>query len=210
MGPKVTTSHLSRYPAVGAVRERPSRERDLELVLRVRDGDRAAFQELVEAYQEQVIRLAYQIVRVREEAEDVAQESFVKAYLSIADFRQESSFASWLFRIAYHMAIDVKRRSGRVELVAVDGEGAALVDGLAGDSRQEPDSELHRRRQGEALNQAMAELSPEHRAALVLREVDGLSYEEIAEATQVSRGTVMSRLHHARKRMQERLTRWRS
>ncbi len=176
------------------------------LIERSSSGDREAFRGLVEQYQSRIMRLVSQIVRSREDAEDIVQESFVKAYLSLESFRGQSSFYTWLYRISYNMAIDFKRKIARrggdgVELEEVD---KAKHFGSV-PSVEIPSDSLTRKEQGASISKALAELSEEHKTVIVLREVDGLSYDEIARITGVSKGTVMSRLHYARKRMQSSL-----
>lgn len=176
------------------------------LVEQSSSGDREAFRGLVEQYQGRILRFVTQLVRSREDAEDIVQESFVKAYLSLDSFRGQSSFYTWIYRIAFNMAIDFKRKVARrggdgVELDEIDkAKHLGSVPHVA-----LPSEALTRREQGESISKALAELSEEHKTVIVLREIDGLSYDEIARITGVSKGTVMSRLHYARKRMQTSL-----
>ena len=178
-----------------------------KLVEQSSSGDREAFRGLVERYQGRVLRLVKNVVRSQEDAEDIVQESFVKAYVSLESFRGQSSFYTWLYRIAFNMAIDFKRKVARrggdpVELKEVDKSkhlGSVPVIELPSDS-------MTRKEQSHFIMKALSELSEEHRAVVVLREVDGMSYEEIAKITGVTKGTIMSRLHYARKRLQGSLT----
>lgn len=184
---------------------------DQELLLRIRKGNRNLYRFLVERYEQRAFHIALQIVGKQEDAEDIVQESFVKAYLALNDFRGSSSFYTWLYRIVFNMAVDFKRRLKRR-----GGEPLEFDEQLDSDGGEElgaawhgvidsPQESLLRQERVARFSQAMQELSEEHRAVITLREVDGLSYEEIAEIVGVSKGTVMSRLHYARKKLQERL-----
>jgi RNA polymerase sigma-70 factor, ECF subfamily len=184
---------------------------DGELVERARKGDRDAFRELVERYQRKIATLALGMLRNREDALDVVQETFTKAFQSLDRFKGDASFYTWAYRIAVNLCIDHQRREAKMPLATpgprASGDRAAdpvtlLVDGAEqGDPFQRTlDSEIARR-----LSAAIAELTPEHRAVILLREVDGLSYEEISRILDCPKGTVMSRLHYARRQLQERL-----
>ena len=177
---------------------------DLELVNKAKEGDRRAFGQLVETYQRRVYALAYGILRNREDAWDAAQEAFVKAYKNLEKFEGNASFYTWIYRITYNVAIDTLRSRSRKEVSdlpesrAVDEALRRAGHGTNGD----PDKETHRRELKAVLTKAMEKLSEKHRAIIVLREIEGLSYEEMAEILDVSKGTVMSRLFHARKNLQ--------
>lgn len=190
-----------------------SAAQDRALIAKVRSGDTDAYRILVEKYQKRAYLLALDIVKSPEDAEDVVQESFVKAYLSLRDFKQDSAFYTWLYRIVHNMAIDYRRKMARrggahfefdermTQGVAARGEENATSSVL--ESRIEgPQEALLRKERENRLRTALQDISEEHRTAITLREVDGLSYDEIAEVTGVAKGTVMSRLHYARKRIQ--------
>ena len=179
---------------------------DKKLIEQSSMGDREAFRGLVDRYQGRLLRLVSQIVRSREDAEDIVQESFVKAYLSLNSFRGQSSFYTWMYRIAFNMAIDFKRKVARrggeaAPLEDIEKKGA-LVDLPV---TQSPSDAVYRKEQAHSIQKALEELTEEHRAVIVLREIDGLSYDDIARVTGVTVGTVMSRLHYARKRLQKTL-----
>ena len=177
---------------------------DRDLVARVIAGDREAYRVLVEKYQQRALGIALEIVKSREDAEDIVQESFVKAYLSLPEFKNQSAFYTWLYRIVYNMAIDFKRKMVR------RGGDTLAYDEVSGETGGEditgrvvgPHEAIVEKEQRARIARVMAELSAEHRAVIVLREVEGLSYDDIARVTGVTKGTVMSRLHYARKRMQ--------
>jgi len=186
---------------------------DGKLVARARQGDRDAYRVLVERYQRRVFHLAYSLVRNPDDAADVSQEVFVKVYLRLDTFKGESNFATWLFRITSNLASDLIRRRGTSAPVAFEEDAAETVEGselhgsgIAAQLEASPQRHTLRRELGEKLEEALAKLPEKHRAILLLREVEGLSYEEIAEALQVPPGTVMSRLFHARAKMQKLLS----
>jgi RNA polymerase sigma-70 factor, ECF subfamily len=172
---------------------------ETELLRRARNGDSRAFGALVERYQRRVVGVAMAVVHNQDDALELAQETFVRAYENIGKFESRSSFSTWLYRIAANIAIDFRRREGR-HMVLRGNEAENELNRLPsklGDSFNEvARSELNQR-----INNALKELTPEHRAVILLREVEGLSYDEISEILQCPRGTVMSRLHYARNRL---------
>lgn len=183
--------------------------RDEALVARAASGDKEAYRALVERYQHRVYSIAFEIVRNREDAEDVAQESFVKTYLSLKDFKGESSFFTWLYRIVYNMALDVRRRSARrggdaVEFNEITTPASASIAAPLGHVEGPQEAALNKER-AKVIKQVLGEISEEHRTVMMLREVEGLSYDEIAKVVGISKGTVMSRLHYARKALQKAL-----
>jgi RNA polymerase sigma-70 factor (ECF subfamily) len=181
---------------------------EMALVERAASGDKDAYRILVEKYQNRVYSLILSIVGGREDAEDIVQESFVKAYLSLKNFRGESSFYTWIYRVAYNMAIDFRRRVSRRNGVVTeprlnDQNESVQVEGVAQDG--DPEKSAERKQLAATLDEAMAQLSEEHRAVIVLREIEGMSYAEIADVLGVSQGTVMSRIHYAKKHLQKAL-----
>lgn len=194
---------------------------DNDLVRMTLKGDKEAYRALVERYQGRLFTTALDIVKTREDAEDVVQETFVKAFLSLAQFKGQSSFYTWLYRICFNMAIDIRRKAGRrggthlefKEHLGVNrsaGEDGARDSGGLGVGHQPqrvegPHDALARKELGRKIQEVLATLSEEHRAVIMLREVDGLDYEEIAKAIGVPKGTVMSRLFYARKALQKAL-----
>ena len=183
---------------------------DLALVSRAKAGDAQAFRALVVRYQRKVYAVALGIVKDSDLAWDVAQETFVRVHGHLAEFEGKSSFSTWVLRITTHLAIDAVRRerSSRKD----DGDDlrqADLAEGgegiLATSLGNDPRANALRRELAEKIQDALATLPEKHRTILVLREVEGLSYEELAERLQIQKGTVMSRLFHARKKMQAAL-----
>lgn len=181
----------------------PRVDTDEHLVSRAQNGDSTAFDELVRRYRNDVFALAYHYLRDREEAWDTAQEVFLKAYRGLGRFRGEAKIKTWLLRITANRCKDhfKKRRLRTVALedAAGAGERAASVQG--------PDAILEARELGATILAALDTLPDKHRSAFVLREFEGLSYGEMAGVMGCSSGTVMSRLHHARKKLQKALIR---
>jgi len=183
---------------------------DWDLVRLAGDGDRDAFRELVERYQRRVLAVVMGMLHDREAALDVTQETFIKAFRSIGRFKGDASFYTWIYRIAVNLAIDYQRREWRRPIVENNRPFADsnedVLDRIGdetpgGDPFQAAkDSELRAR-----VREAIDELTPDHKAVILLRELEGLSYEEISRVMQCSKGTVMSRLHYARKKLQRRL-----
>lgn len=177
------------------------RDIDQQLVERVQRGDKAAFDLLVVKYQRKIFRLLSRLIRDSAEVEDVAQEAFVKAYRALPNFRGESAFYTWLYRIAINTAKNYLVSQGRRAPTSTeaDVEDAETFDD--GDHLRDlntPDSMLVTKQVGEAVNRAIDKLPEDLRTAIVLRELEGLSYEEIAESMQCPIGTVRSRIFRAR------------
>ena len=180
---------------------------DIELVERARNGEPEAFRDLVVRHQRRVYAVALGIVKDRDLAWDVAQEVFVRVHQHLSECRDGAAFVTWLRRITARVAIDVLRKerpSRRSDVAdvpeAVLREAAPGV--LATALGTDPQETVLRRELSGRLTEALGQLPETHRAILVLREMDGLSYEELAERLSIPKGTVMSRLFHARKKMQ--------
>jgi len=187
-----------------------TREADQVLVDRVKAGDQQAFALLVSKYQRKVIRLIARLVRDPVEVEDVAQEAFLKAYRALPQFRGESAFYTWLYRIAVNTAKNHLVAQGRRPIPMSsfqddddDGEPFAADEAIA--DIQTPDSVLLSRQIAETVNRAIEALPAELRTAVTLREIEGLSYEEIAEAMNCPIGTVRSRIFRAREAIAEQI-----
>jgi RNA polymerase sigma-70 factor (ECF subfamily) len=188
--------------AAGRPRPAPPPEDERDLIRRAQAGDLAAFEPLVERYRERVWRLALQLLRDREEAWDCAQEVFVRAFHSIASFRGDSAFYTWLFRITVNLATDRQRARG-AQARAFGGErvdeeewSRTVADPAAGPEDAAVSSERRAR-----ISAALDALPPKARTIIMLSDIEGLSYREIAEVLRCPIGTVMSRLHNARKRL---------
>ncbi len=177
---------------------------DRTLVGRAVRGDREAFGALVQRHQDRVFNLAYQVVRNREDALDVAQEAFVKAFASLSAFKGEASFTTWMHRIVVNLAIDCLRRRRRGDPTEYDDRLAVPDDGGHGPTAPDnPETALGARQLQTLLSRGIEALPPAHRAVLILREIEGLSYDEIAQTVGCSLGTVMSRLFYARRKLQK-------
>jgi RNA polymerase sigma-70 factor (ECF subfamily) len=169
------------------------------LIERAKRGDTEAFAALVERYQRRVVGVALAVVHNQDDAVELAQEAFVRAFQNLKKFESRSSFSTWLYRIAANISIDFRRREGRhVVLRGEDAEAEiSRIPSAEGDAyRAAARNEL-----GQRIERALQQLTPEHRAVILLREVEGLSYDEMSDVLQVPRGTVMSRLHYARGRL---------
>jgi RNA polymerase sigma-70 factor (ECF subfamily) len=180
---------------------------DLPLVEQARAGDAGAFKALVVRHQRKVYAVALGIVKDADLAWDVAQEAFVRVHRHLPEFKGDSTFSTWVYRIASHLAIDAVRKERRsqkddVEHLRDTDLGDAGEGILSSSLGLDPRENLLRRELAEHLEEALATLPAIHREILVLREVEGLSYEELAARLGIQKGTVMSRLFHARKKMQ--------
>jgi RNA polymerase sigma-70 factor (ECF subfamily) len=175
-------------------------------VRRCQQGEVAAFEPLVERYRQRVWRLAYQILRDREEAWDCAQEAFVRAYQSLPAFRGQSAFYTWLFRITVNLATDRQRaRGARARALGAESIPEEEWARTARDPGAAPDQAAAEVERRERITRALAALSPKFRAIIMLADVEGLSYREIAQVLNCPIGTVMSRLHNARRRLRSHL-----
>lgn len=177
---------------------------DEELIEQTLAGDKEAFGRLALKYQERVYNLALPIVGNAEDAMDVVQESFLQALAHLASFRRSSRFYTWLYRIAYNCAVGALRK--RKKTTSVDAVVEEFGDPFEADV-EPPDAEARRNDDVRLLRAALAKLPEEYRAPLVLREIDGANYEQIAEILNVPVGTVRSRLHRARAALRESLER---
>lgn len=203
-------------------------------IARLKVGDREAVGRFVEENRQRIFSFIFSILMNKEDAEDVTQETLIKAIENISSFHGDSSLTTWVLRIGRNAALDLKRKKSRGEslfgegevseqsgrglgrgqgagnLSSFGGEAGRLASPLAGiggvafgSGVECPGELLHIKEKLSLLNTILADISREHREVLILREVDGLSYDEIAEIVGVSRGTVMSRLFYARKRIQQ-------
>jgi RNA polymerase sigma-70 factor (ECF subfamily) len=179
-------------------------DEDREAVQRVQAGDTEAFEPLVEKYKRKVFRLAYQVLRDQEEALDVAQEAFVKAFRALAAFKGDSAFYTWLFRITMNVALDRKRqRATRVKSMGTGDVPPEEWERTAVSTDPDPEDVATGVERRERIRKGLDSLSEHHRAIIILSDIEGLQYREIAEVLGIPMGTVMSRLHHARKRLRE-------
>jgi RNA polymerase sigma-70 factor (ECF subfamily) len=182
---------------------------DAELLQRGRAGDRDALRQLYERYHRRVLAVVVGMVRNPEDAREIVQDTFVRAFRNIENFKGDSSFYTWLYRIAVNRAIDLQRRSAKFQSTEFDetvglGEDVVSTGGRAS-TGEDPFQAVRNRELGRKISEAIESLTPDHRAVILLREIEGLSYEEISEVMDCSLGTVMSRLHYARKKLQAKL-----
>jgi RNA polymerase sigma-70 factor (ECF subfamily) len=172
---------------------------ELQWIERARRGDVSAFRQLVDKYQSRAFAVALGMVRNREDALDICQEAFLRVHRGLKNFEGDAQFYTWLYRIVHNVAIDHlrRRRVDVVPLEALGGEPAIAAD----ESETDPSRALDAEERCERFKAALATLSESHRAVLTLRELEGMSYEEIAGVVGCPIGTVMSRLFHARRRL---------
>jgi RNA polymerase sigma-70 factor (ECF subfamily) len=172
------------------------------MISRCQQGDQEALKEIFDKYHKKVYRIAYGVVRQREEALDIVQEVFIKLFRSIKNFKGRSQFYTYLYRMVMNTAIDHARKAGKQFISSLDEEGSFEP---SDNIEKGPERVLLQKELEERVKSAMDKLPAEQKAALIFRDVEGLSYQEMAEAMGCSIGTVMSRLHYGRKRIQELL-----
>lgn len=207
-------------PSVNTAPEGPSNqklvrareaEEDRGLIAKAQAGDKEAFRKLVERHQRRAFAIALSLVRDENDAHELVQDAFLRVYKSLPTFQGGSSFFTWLYRIITNLSIDLLRKPGR-QTTDIDDERLNLDESKEADfpllSRfdgADPTDVLRRQEMASRLTAAMDALPSYHRAVIVMREIDGLSYEEMAQAMGVSKGTIMSRLFHARQKLQRAL-----
>jgi RNA polymerase sigma-70 factor (ECF subfamily) len=187
-------------------------QEDRALVARAQAGDVTAFRRLVERHQRRAFTIAYALVRDEHDANELVQDAFLRVFKSLRSFQGGSSFFTWLYRIITNLSIDLKRKPGRqagadLDEARLDLDADADMDlpFLSRLDGADPAGVVRRREIAARLQEALDGLPSYHRAVIVMREIDGLSYEEMAQATGVSKGTIMSRLFHARQKLQRAL-----
>ncbi|MEM7434448.1 MAG: sigma-70 family RNA polymerase sigma factor [Myxococcota bacterium] len=203
---------LSTASNENRVEQRSDKEVDRELVQRVQAGDSEAFRALYDKYHRRAFAVAMGVVKNQDDALDAVQEAFVKVHRNIGKFQGSSSFYTWLYRIVMNASIDHVRKASRRKTLDFDERSLHEESDVAGDgalvprvTNANPGRAALRRELGGAIESALDELPEHHRAVIVLREVEGMSYEEMADTLGVPKGTIMSRLFHARKKMQAAL-----
>jgi RNA polymerase sigma-70 factor, ECF subfamily len=199
---------VNNAPAAASNREAQRREadEDRELIQRAQKGDQAAFRKLVERHQRRALAVAVGLVRDENDARELVQEAFLRVYRGLASFQGGSSFFTWLYRIVTNLSIDLMRRPGRQHAELDEDQAPAgalpLVSRIDG---TDPLDVMRRREIAQRIQTALDALPPYHRGVILMREVEGMSYDEMAEAMGVSKGTIMSRLFHARQKLQRAL-----
>jgi len=188
--------------AAGNSRDSDRDQSDDERIKATLAGDATAYESLVLKYQDRLFNTLYRITHSREEAEDVAQDAFVQAYVKLSSFQGKSQFYTWLYRIAFN--ISVSRRRKKRPVLSVD-HTQEVSGNEPVDSRPSAQEKLEQQEDVQAIHSALARLSDDHRCILVLRELEGCDYETIGEALDLPVGTVRSRLFRARKQLKEEL-----
>jgi RNA polymerase sigma-70 factor (ECF subfamily) len=186
-------------------------EEDRKLVERCQKGDPKAFRVLVERYQRRVFSIAFGLVHNKEDALDITQEAFVKVHRYIGNFQGSSSFYTWLYRIVINLCIDFLRKSSKTVAVDYDDQlqHGSRIEGdiniLSQEFDENPAKVFKQKELGEQILKALDDLPGKHKEIILMREVDGMSYEDMARILKISKGTVMSRLFHARQKLQNKL-----
>lgn len=180
-----------------------TREEETRLINSVINGNVEDFELLVLEHQKLVYNIALKMVGNAHDAEDVAQDAFVKAYNSLQNFRGDSKFSVWIYRLTSNVALDflrTKKRHNHISFSQYNTEDEPMEIEVS-DSRYAPETEFEKKELQEAVNRGLLELPPDHREILLLRELSGLSYDEIAERLELEYGTVKSRIFRARKKL---------
>ncbi|MGI5977391.1 MAG: sigma-70 family RNA polymerase sigma factor [Candidatus Limivicinus sp.] len=180
-----------------------TREQEASVIREVLDGDVNAFEILVREYEKNVYNLAVRMTGNSEDAADMSQEAFIKAYNSLSSFRGDSKFSVWLYRIVSNVCLDFLRSRGRKPTVSLSAENddGEEVELDISDETQSPEKLLSRSMTRDAVRRGLAALPHDHREILLLREIQGMSYEEIADTLELEVGTVKSRIFRARKKL---------
>ena len=176
---------------------------DNRLIRECREGNTAAFGELVSRHQDRLFNSVLRLVNNAEDARDVVQEAFLHAYQSLHSFKGDALFFTWLYRIAVNTAISMKRKQRPTLRIQPGGEEQHAVDPLDPSESNRPGHAIEMAEEERQVHEALAKLSPEHRAVLVMKDMEGMKYEEIAEVQGVPVGTIRSRLHRARLEMRD-------
>ena len=175
---------------------------------KAQDGDRGAFRQLVERHQRRAFAIAIGLVRDEQDAREIVQEAFLRVYRGLDRFHGSSSFFTWLYRIVTNLSIDLMRKPSRREReldVSREIKDELDVPLLARIDGADPHDVVRRNEIAETIQSALDALPPYHRGVILMREIEGMSYEEMADAMGVSKGTIMSRLFHARQKLQRAL-----
>ncbi|MGL4555194.1 MAG: RNA polymerase sigma factor [Gemmataceae bacterium] len=171
---------------------------DQQLIAECLQGRTAAFGELVRRYQDRLYNTVYRMVHSTEDTQDVVQESFLHAYQALESFKGDAQFFTWLCRIAMNAAISLRRKRRAVVRIEAGADGEAVLDPPDESEAADPGHGINRAEQGRRIHRALGRLSAEHRSVLVMKDMEGLKYDQMAEVLGVPIGTVRSRLHRAR------------
>lgn len=184
----------------------PMSKSEKYLLKRSKDGDIQAFEQLIENYQTKVFNIALRIIGNYDDANDLAQEVFLRVYKSIKSFKGESSFSTWIYKITKNVCLDEIRKRRNKNVISLDEEiklNSGEVTRQVESSDDTPDVALEKSEMKDLINKAISELSDEHRVVIVLRDIQGFSYEEIAKIIDCPEGTVKSRINRARKALKK-------
>jgi RNA polymerase sigma-70 factor, ECF subfamily len=176
---------------------------DNRLITECREGKTAAFGELISRYQDRLFNTVLRLVDNAEDARDVVQEAFLHAYQSLHSFKGDSLFFTWLYRIAVNTAISMKRKQRRALRIQPTGDEKKTIDPLDPSESNRPGHAIEMAEEERKVHEALGKLSAEHRAVLVMKDMEGMKYEEMAEILGVPVGTIRSRLHRARLEMRD-------
>jgi RNA polymerase sigma-70 factor (ECF subfamily) len=179
---------------------------DHRLITDCLQGRSEAFGELVRRYQDRLFNTAYRMVGNAEDAQDVVQDAFLNAYQSLGSFKGDSLFFTWLYRIAVNTAISLKRKQRVALSINTGPDQPGVAEPLDPSEASQPGHALEQAEEERRIQQALGRLSPEHRAVLVMKDIEGQKYEAMAEVLQVPIGTIRSRLHRARLELRELLS----
>jgi RNA polymerase sigma-70 factor, ECF subfamily len=215
-GPDLAPSGVTALntPAISASNSKQARQREAEedraLIAKAQGGDTVAFRSLVERHQRRAFSIALSLVRDENDARELVQDAFLRVFKGLGTFQGGSSFFTWLYRIITNLSIDLIRKPGRGlgefdERSEVESEQDGDFPLLSRVDGADPVDVVRRSEIAARLQRALDELPPYHRGVIVMREVEGLSYEEMAQVMDVSKGTIMSRLFHARQKLQRAL-----
>ena len=178
---------------------------DKRLIKLAKNGDIEAFEKLVNVYQSKVYNLAYKMFGNPEDASDLAQEALIKIYRNISTFKEESQFSTWIYRIAYNLYVDELRKRKKVDVQSIDEQYDDSSESKITiiDNRPTPEQSLENKEKTEIIHNAIDKLSAEHKSAIILRDIDGHTYDEIAIIQSCSLGTVKSRINRARSQLKD-------
>ena len=176
---------------------------DRRLIQECLNGRSAAYGELVRRYQDRLFNTVYRLLDNADDANDVVQEAFISAYQSLESFKGDAQFFTWLYRIAMNAAISLKRKRRVALSIETGSKGDLSIDPIDETAFNQPGDLIERQEQEAQLLEALNKLSPEHKAVLILKDIEGQKYEIIAEVLQVPIGTIRSRLHRARMELRE-------
>ncbi|MCQ1528501.1 RNA polymerase sigma factor [Lutispora saccharofermentans] len=178
------------------------------LVDKSKKGDLDAFEELISAYEKKAYNIAYRMMGNEEDAKDMAQEAFIKIYKSIQNFREESSFSTWLYRIVTNVCLDELRKRKNDRLVPLElnietDKGSAIVELSA--EKETPEDIYERVEKRQLIQNAISSLGDDYKTVIILRDIQGFGYEEIASMLNCSLGTIKSRINRARNQLKDKL-----